>query len=264
MNDVIVEKSRPEQSNERFQLDDAPIIEAVVDIDCDMPSNFNLTMGEPEAYQRFASEYPNLKKSFALQHEIIAKSNEPPQATTTQALRALQFFSADSLQLVQVRANGYSFNRLRPYSSLDDYLPEIERTWKLFVELIKPLRARRIALRYINRILLPIETGRIELEEYLTLGPRLPEDDRLTYLGFLNQYAAIEPLTQNAITITLSSQPIDQGQLPLIFDIEARREVSAAPDDWNELGKIILSLRALKNRVFRRTLSNECLNLFRH
>ena len=174
------------------------------------------------------------------------------------------FISINFPTLVQVRSNGYSFNRLRPYSTLDDYLPEIERTWRLFVELTAPVRVRRIALRYINRILLPMETGAIELDQYLTSGPRLPDDDRLTYLGFLNQYSAVEPDTQNAITSTLSSQPIEKGQLPLIFDIDARRDFGAQPDNWDELRDVILSLRRLKNRVFKRTLSNECLNLFRN
>jgi uncharacterized protein (TIGR04255 family) len=126
------------------------------------------------------------------------------------------------------------------------------------------VRVRRMALRYINRILLPAENGRIELEQYLTVGPHFPKDDRLTYLGFLNQYSAIEPLTQNALTMTLSSQPVEEEQLPVIFDIEARRDFSAQPEHWNELRKVILSLRSLKNRVFRRTLSNQCLNLFRN
>jgi uncharacterized protein (TIGR04255 family) len=253
------------ESDEHFQLDNAPIIEAVVDIDGDMPPDFSLTALEPEGTKRFGGEYPNLKKSFIQQHEIQARPNEPPQFSATQALRALQFFSEDSLQLIQVRSNGYSFNRLRPYSTLDDYLPEIERTWRLFVELAGPVRVRRVALRYINRILIPMESGgRIPLDQYLTLGPRLPEDDQLTYLGFLNQYAAVEPTTQNAVTMTLTSQPIEAGRLPVILDIEARREIGTQPDNWKELRDVILSLRKLKNRVFKRTLSNECLNLFRN
>jgi uncharacterized protein (TIGR04255 family) len=264
MNETVIERT-PAESDEHFQLDNAPIIEAVVDIDCDMPPNFDLAATEEEAQKRFAENYPSLKKSFMLQQRFLARPNEPPQSSTTQALRALQFFSKDSLQLVQVRSNGYSFNRLRPYSTLDDYLPEIERAWRLFVDLVAPVRVRRIALRYINRILLPsVETGRIPLDQYLKLGPPLPQDDELTYMGFFNQYTALEIATQNTITITLTSQPIERGQLPIIFDIEARRDVGTQPDHWEEILDIILSLRKLKNRVFKRTLSDECLNLFRN
>ncbi len=251
------------EAADHFQLDDAPIIEAVVDIDCDMPSDFTLAAVEAEATNRFLDAYPETKKSFLQQQQIQFRPQEPPQVTATQALRALQFFSGDSLQLVQVRSNGYSFNRLRPYSSLDDYLPEIQRTWQLFVELAAPVQVRKIALRYINRILLPMEAGRVPLDRYLRLGPRLPEEHEFTYLGFLNQYSAIEPGSGNALTITLTSQPMEQQGLPLIFDIETRREFGAQPGNWDELKKVILSLRKLKNRVFKRTLSEECLMLFR-
>ncbi len=252
-------------SEEHFQLDDAPIIEAVVDIDCDMPPDFSLATIEAEAKNRFSDVYPKPKKSYLQQQQIQIRPQEAPQVTATQAFHALQFFSADSLQLVQVRSNGYSFNRLRPYTSLDDYLLEIERTWHLFVELARPIRVQRIALRYINRILLPCsEDGSVPLDRYLTLGPRLPEDHQLRYLGFLNQYSAVEPGTENEITITLTSQQKEKGHLPLIFDIEARRQFGAEPQNWDALKEVILSLRRLKNRVFKRTLSKECLKLFQH
>ena len=73
-------------------------------------------------------------------------------------IQALQFLHADEKQLVQVRAQGFSFNRLAPYTSLDDYLPEIERTWHLFVGLASPVQIRVVQLRYINRI--PCRRGR--------------------------------------------------------------------------------------------------------
>ena len=72
---------------------------------------------------------------------------------------------------MQVRAQGFSFNRLAPYSGLDDYLPEIERTWSLYVDLASPVQIRAIRLRYINRILLPLAANTVDLDEYLKIGP---------------------------------------------------------------------------------------------
>lgn len=246
-----------------FQLDEAPIIEALVDFDCDMPADFELSAVESESRSRFSHDYPNAKKSFIQHNEIQARLNAPPQVKATQALRALQFFSPDSLQLVQLRSNGYSFNRLGPYSTLDDYLPEIERTWNVFVDLALPVRVQRVALRYINRILLPAKDKRVELEDYLPLGPKFPEEHSLAYNGFLNRYSADELGTENHVTITLTNQDFEEGKLPVIFDIEVSRKVEAEPRDWEAILKVILSLRALKNRVFRKTLSDKCLNLFR-
>jgi len=109
--------------------------------------------------------------------------------------------------LTKVRMQGFSFNRLAPYTSLDDYLPEIERTWGLFASIASPVQIRVVRLRYINRILLPLTNGRVELEDYLKVGPRLPDEDRLRFAGFLNQYAAVEIDTGHQVNIVLTSQP---------------------------------------------------------
>ena len=53
-------------------------------------------------------------------------------ACAKRAIQSLQFLHEDEKQLVQVMAQGFSFNRLAPYTSLDDYLPVIQRTWELF------------------------------------------------------------------------------------------------------------------------------------
>jgi len=247
-----------------LKLDNPPIIEAVLDIDCDMPPNFDLGVLETESQKVFSSDYPQLKKQFVQEHQIEARPNEPPVFSARQGLRALQFFKEDSFQLVQIRTNGFSFNRLRPYSSLDDYLPEIHRTWLLFLGLTKPLRIRRIVLRYINRILLPLADGSVELDDYFRVSPKLPDDDRLMFSGFLNQHSAAERGTGNQINIIMTSQQAENAQLPVIFDIEAIRTAQAEPEDWEFIHGTIMSLRSLKNRVFRNTLSDQCLKLFQH
>src|SRR5207244_7181938 len=122
------------------------------------------------------------------------------------------------------------------YSSLDDYMPEIERTWRLFVEVAAPARIRRITLRYINRILLPMEEDtRVDLDEYLPLGPRFPEGHSLTYSSFLNRYSADEVGTGNHVTITLTNQKIENGRLPVIFDIEVQRRLETEPENWEAI-----------------------------
>ena len=83
---------------------------------------------------------------------------------------------------------------MAPYTSMDDYLPEIERTWNLFLKLMSPVQLRVVRLRYINRILLPLTNGQVELEQYLKMNLR-PGDDKLMMTGFLNQYAAVEKET---------------------------------------------------------------------
>jgi len=232
-----------------LQLRHAPIVEAVVDIDCDMPVGLDLSGLEMRARERFSNDYPKVQTKFL--HEEDSE------------IDALLFLKGDERQIIQVRRGGFSFNRLAPYSSLDDYLPEIERTWKRFVELTMPVQIRRIVLRYINRIFLPLVEGTVDLDDYLLLGPRLSDEHRLTLLTFFDRYSAVESSTHHEINVSLLMQPPEAGRLPVIFDLEALHHTSGEPSAWQNVRETILSLRRLKNDVFRKTLTERCLNLFR-
>ncbi len=258
--------AQPSSTPGSFRLDNPPIIEAVLDIDCDLPAGLNLAGLEADARKIFAEQYPKFRTQMLQETKIEQRPNEPPAASMRQALQALQLFTDDSLQLVQVRSNGFSFNRLanplRPYTSLDEYLPEIRRTWELFLGLVKPLQIRKIGLRYVNRILLPAAGNRVQLDEFLKIGPHLPDEEGMIFAGFIHQHSAVETATGNRVNTVLMSQPKEDTKLPLIFDIEALRNVQVEPTDWSAIEAIIASLRLLKNRVFADTLTERCLKLF--
>lgn len=192
---------------------------------------------------------------------------EPPNvsfAGSGPVLQSFLFRSIDGKQIVQVRAQGFSFNRLAPYTSLDDYLSEIERTWRLYVELVSPIQIRAIRLRYINRILLPM-TGdnAVDLDEFLKIGPRLPDEERLIMSGFLNQQSAVERDSGLQVNLVLTSQPGVNEELPIILDITvASTAIITEPLDWAKMRPTIDALRTLKNRIFENSLSPKCLRLF--
>lgn len=240
-----------------------PIVEAVLDIDCDLPPKTNIRDLEETARERFRGQYPKFKTRHLFEHELQAKADEPPQTKTRRGIQGYMFLQEDEKQLVQVRAQGYSFNRLAPYTELDDYLPEVERTWAIFLELAQPVQVTAIRLRYINRINLPFREGKVELDEYLKLGPRLPDEERLTFKGFLNQYVAGEVETGNEVKAILTSQKPEGDKLPIIFDITAAQGKALTPGNWKDILAAIQSLRNLKNDVFFKTLKGErCLTLF--
>ena len=247
----------------KLELRHPPIVEAVLDFDCDLPPTQDLVALEAAAQELLKDEYPSNDRQWLQEHRIEAK----PDASTTSvssrhAVQALRFYMADGKQLVQIRALGYSFNRLAPYAALDDYLPEIERTWRLYVDLAKPSQVRQVRLRYINRILLPMPSGRIDLDDYLKLGPRLPDEDNLTFTGFFNQYTAVEAATGLQVNVTLTVQSPENEKLPIIFDNGVISDAMAPPESWAILLQRIMAMRALKNRVFRNTLTDKCLELF--
>jgi uncharacterized protein (TIGR04255 family) len=245
-----------------FVLRKAPIVEAVVDIDCDIPPGVDIEALDAAGKAAFGDRYPVQQRRMLSEHEVSMEPGRPPAVTSREGLQALLYLSEDRKQLVQMRPNGFSFNRLTPYTSLDDYVPEIERTWLIFVALARPLVCRALRMRYINRIELPLSDGKVDLDKYLKLVPRMVDDKRLTLSGFFDQQTLTEPSTGNQAVVVFATQPPADDRLPVIFDITAVKSGDVDPGDWAAISGRIAELRDLKNLIFRSSLTSECLSLF--
>ncbi len=242
-----------------------PIVEAVLDIECDVPPAQQLGELEQSALAQFRDGYPVLQKQFAQDYAVQLAPNAAPAVSPGSGARitALQFLQEDKKQLVQVREQGFSFNRLAPYGSFDDYVPEIARRWRQYIEVAAPVAVRTIRLRYINRIRLPTDGGRVELGTYFRFPPQLPEPKEFTLTGFLQQYQAVEINTGHQINLVITPQPMEGDKLPVILDNGVAVQEKGEPDNWDWILDQISKLRVLKNRIFQRELTEQCLNLFR-
>ncbi|MCL1861503.1 MAG: TIGR04255 family protein [Proteobacteria bacterium] len=250
---------------EPLTLHNPPIVEAVLDIECDFASSQSIADLEKQAAEKLRDRYPKSRRQFTQQF-IMEFSASPPAESDmpVPSVSALQFAHDDGKQLIQFRDTGYSFNRLAPYRSLDEYLPEIQRTWDIFRELFVPILIRMVRLRYINRLKLPLDKSKIELNEYLKVGPRLPDEDSQSLFGFLNQHQMFEKETGHLITTVLMAEEVkDDKLLPVIFDNMVAAPVDTDPADWPKIEATIQSLRDLKNKVFSGTLTEKCLHLYR-
>jgi uncharacterized protein (TIGR04255 family) len=196
-----------------------PIVEALLDVDCDMPPAFDLDTVQKPLSEAFQEQYPKFHALFLEEARIEQKGDQPIQVSTQHRLQGFQFLKEDEKQLVQTRVQGFTFNRLAPYTSLDDYLPEIKRAWGLFVTIVAPIQIRVVRLRYINRIVLPLTDGRVTCEDYLKVGPRIPDEDGLRLASFLNQYTAMKMETGDLVNTVLTSQPPENNGLPILLDI---------------------------------------------
>jgi uncharacterized protein (TIGR04255 family) len=249
-------------SSKPFHLESAPIVEVILDIDCDLPPAFQLDAAEAEIHATVRDAYPKMRRQLIQEHKFSLQGDAPPDFCVRRGLQALQCLTSDEKQIIQFRAAGFSFNRLAPYSRLDDYLPEIHRSWELFRGIAKPVLIRKIGLRTINKIPLPLVEGKVKLEDYIETCPRLPDEDSLTFLGFLNHHMAAEPSTGNRVNIVLMTMEPEPAHLPLILDIDAFRAGQIDPSSWPGMLEILMSIRDLKNRVFRNSLTEKCLSLF--
>ena len=247
-----------------LKLANAPIIEAILDIDCAFAQGFDLAAREEQIRAATKGSYPVFQPQHFHGVRVEAIGEKSPTVTKSQGLQGFRALQADQKQLIQYRLEGFSFNRLAPYSSFDDYLPEIEHCWKEFVQIVEPSQVKEIRLRFINRLPLPLEGDKVELDDYFVFGPKLADDGRFSFLSFVQQYRTIEIGTDNELNIVLASQPTEAGNLPVIFDIQVHNRSIIDPSAWQSISSIILSLRELKNSVFQKTLTEKCIALFQH
>jgi uncharacterized protein (TIGR04255 family) len=239
-------------------LKSPPIVEAVLDIECDFAPGSSFVELENAAAARFCDCYPKSRKQ-----SKIEPNSANPVGEGVPSVSAYLFLQDDEKQLVQLRENGYAFNRLAPYDSFDDYLPEIRRTWDIYFELAAPILIRVVKLRYINRIVLPFVSPNLDLDTYFNVGPRMPGEERYSVAGFLNLNQLIEKETGHRITTVLAAEQWEGNKLPVLFDNTVFARIDAPPSDWQSLEATIQSLRKLKNRVFADTLTEKCLSLLR-
>ena len=248
-----------------------PIREVVVDIECELPSEFDLRHIQAKAASEFRDLYPAFQPQFMIEQVFNAPANlnaseSVPGIPPRSSLCGLRYLQGDNKQIVQIRTSGYSFNRLAPYTTFTDYIAEIQRTWGIYVTLVAPKCVRQVSLRYINSLFLPFDEkgASVNLDHYLAMGPQLTDESRLTFTGFLHRHAVLEPTSGNQATITLTTQvPVPGKHLPIILDIAANNQIPITDiTDWPSILAQLMSLRDLNNHIFQRSLTPLCRQLY--
>lgn len=77
-----------------------------------------------------------------------------------------------------------------------------------------------------------------------------------------HEQMALDGETGNRVNIVKTTELPQGDKLPLILDIDVFYPCETPPSDWQLIRERLDSLRSLKNRIFRNTLTQQCLNLF--
>ncbi|PSM31678.1 TIGR04255 family protein [Haliangium sp. UPWRP_2] len=242
-------------------LDKAPITEALLDIRADLPPEADLnTLARFQ--ETIHARYPNRKDRIDWQgHLELSETSGPAMRQVSGGHNGYFFLSADARQVVQVRKDGFTFSRLKPYETWERLRDEARELWNLYRSILNPIRITRIAVRYVNRIEIPLPVGnfRTWILTAPDIAPTLPQ----TLSGFLMRLTMPFAL-ENAIAIV--TQTLEPGQhsnsIPMIFDIDVYREQItdlASSDLWDDFE----ILRSVKNRVFFESITRKTEELFR-
>lgn len=239
----------------------APIAEALLDIQVVLPKS--VTISDLEKLQGFFQDQLPLKKprsSGAIRIEIKGGALEPAISTSA-APDGFFFSSSDSKQVVQARLNGFSYSRLNSYNTWEAFRDEARALWSMYTKIAAPESITRIALRYINRIEIPLPIK--DFKEYILttaeIAPGLPQEMSEFFMKLVVPKQELEAVA----IITQAIEPVkESSRLPLIFDIDVFRSGSFAVAT-DEIWTIFESLRNLKNEIFFKSITAKAEALFK-
>jgi uncharacterized protein (TIGR04255 family) len=238
----------------------APIREALLDVRVELPAEFSATVfkGLKEVV---GLSYPKMTEAAKHQATLqLGPSGKLLSESTELGLHAVRFSAADDKTVVQFRTDGFTLNRLRPYTEWESIFPEAMRLWAIYAAAASPASVTKVGLRYINEFLVP---GTVQsLARYLTGVPGTPLGAPGRVKGFLSRVGTEDEETRLSSVVTYSvSEHVDGSQAQVVFDIEVFCSAVSGTDSGS-LIPVFTRLRSSKNAIFFESLTEATLTLF--
>jgi uncharacterized protein (TIGR04255 family) len=240
--------------------DGAPIKEALIDIRVELPTETGI-----EELRRFhdglEERFPTTitQNAFA-QH--IHMGGEGSTITTTQqhGVRGFLHQSADEDRVVQARRDGFTFSKLWPYKDWPALRDEAAELWPKYVDAAQPERVTRLAVRYLNRIVLP--EGPVDLADWFRTRPEFSHMET-PVSEFLVRVVIEHPSGEARAVVQLAALPKEDGETgtPILLDIDASCACEHDPID-PEIWKKLDDLRGFKNAIFFGSITDKTEELF--
>lgn len=242
-------------------LSDAPIVEAVIDIQAIV----EVPWEEASIRARLEPElagYDFLDSQKVFHHEVKYSPGQHPEIRLQDlGLKGLRFRSSDQHYIAQFNRNGFVLSRLKPYESWEKLTREAMRLWTLFLKVSHANELRRLGVRFINRIVLP--RHELRFEDYIKPAPEPPRELDLPFLAFVHHDTLAVPGYPYAINVIRTIQPgtTDSEESALLLDIDVFTLTGVQPLMEN-VQKNLTEMRWLKNKTFFGSLTTQALNKY--
>jgi len=248
--------------NYTIPFEKPPITEALLDIQVEKKEGIELSVFL-SFHDHVRDRFPLKNTKHSWQGEIKFQNKGVPQIITPKGnIEGYLYKAQDGKKIVQARFDGFTFNKLKPYQKWDIFSEEAKELWNIYKKVVQPKSVKRLALRYINRIEIPLPMG--DFKEYILtvpeIAPKIPQ-------GLSTYFMRLEVLNndiQANSVITQTFKPIKSGAevLPLIFDIDVYR-VGRWDSNADEVWDIFNQLREFKNQIFLNSTTDKAKELFK-
>lgn len=235
----------------------APILQAVIDFVVDPADNARL---EALASAKW-SDSGDFAVGTPIFHANIDLGSDDHSPTATRTQLGYQYPSADKKRVISARINGFSFSRLPPYESWEPFCEEARRLWSVYRDVRKPASVIRVAVRYINRLELPIPIA--DFRDYLRTVPEVSPALPQGLSGFLIQIKIPQVDLPGGMLILnegLLESTSTTAAILLDIDLSLTSRFDPGGEElWDALG----ALHDRKNFVFESSVTDRTKELIR-
>lgn len=234
----------------------APIVEAVLDIRASLPADASLEQVKDMLQAHDGYPHQEDLKTVTSKFEVSPAGVAMNHA---QSIVGRMYLSQDRSRIVQARLNGFTVNHLKPYATWRSLVEEARLRWPAYVKAAGPLEVTRLALRYVNHVLLPSEA---KVEDYFNVRVSLGQEFPNLVARLNAQVGFHDPASDATVLINYGVQPGSEGEFPVVLDIDVFKETRIEPAS-DEIWSGLEQLREVKNRVFFAATTEKAKGSFR-
>ena len=242
-------------------LSNPPIRELVIDIRTIVPEEFKPKKFKA-IHKSIGKSYPFIEERHKVEGHIGFGPNADKQLPLSPTFVGYVFKSKSEKNLVQFRSDGFTINKIKPYSGWGTELKKAMKFWPEYVRIAKPQKISRIAVRAINDVVFDLKEH--SLDELFVIAPKFPRTKSpLQVPNFFHRTGFVDPESDIRATLLHTFEgKMDKTKINFVLDIDVYREQEVAVDDpslWEQFEQ----LNNLKDELFFNCLTAKGLELFR-
>jgi uncharacterized protein (TIGR04255 family) len=229
----------------------APITEAVMEIRVRARDALDVDALRALS-QASEEEFPHTNEQYSV--ETVIATGPPTVQTITPQKLGFQFRNAAGDKVIRVQTDAWSFSKLAPYQSWEAFRDQGRELWAKYRELMHPEQITRVAVRYVNRLDLPLPFD--DFKQFLRTVPEISPDLPQGLSNFFLQ-AQIPQLDIEALLILnmMLVPPPNPTVSSVVLDLDLFRSTNL-PHSEEAIWAYLEVLRVRKNVAFEACITD--------
>jgi uncharacterized protein (TIGR04255 family) len=242
--------------NEYPHLENAPIVEALIDIQVQLPESKTVDILQ-NVHKEIKNDFPKQKKRIRFSGSLEVKPEETKAGIYDNKIDGFLFLSEDEKKIFQARLDGFTCNIHKPYTKWENLREDAKKYWDVYKKIAEPISIKRIALRYINKI--PLKTP-FEPSHYFKTLPVLSKGLEYPTQNLFAQITIFNTKINASAIITEAIERGSSDMIQFVFDIDVFKVGEFNEEQiWSNFEE----LRDFKNEIFFKSITDTTLKLLK-